>query len=54
MYILNGAGTFLQAVYGVLHSMEGLDTFADIMTHTRTQRWYDAVQREVARHAGAE
>ena len=43
-----------QAVYRVLHSMEGLDTFADIMTFTHTQHGYKAVQHNVARHAGVD
>ena len=43
-----------QAVYCVLHLMEGLDTFANIMTRMHTQHWYKAVQHEVARHAGAD
>ena len=41
-----------QAVYGVLHSVEGLDTFANIMTRMHAQHWYKAIQHEVARHAG--
>ena len=34
--------------------MEGLDTFADMMTCTHTQHWYKAIQNEVARHVGAD
>ena len=43
-----------QAVYGILHSVEGLGTFANIMTCTHTKHWYKAIQHEVARHAGAD
>ena len=39
-----------QAVYGVLHSIEGLDTFADIMTRTHTQE-YQYNQNILSRHA---
>ena len=43
----------LQAVYGVLSAIEGLDTFRDVMAHMNIGPWYEAVKREVAAHSGA-
>lgn len=34
----------LQAVYGVLRVMEGLEAFDDVMAHTRIQPWYRSVE----------
>lgn len=38
----------LQAVYGVLRVMEGLEAFDDLMRHTRIQPWYLRVEKAIA------
>lgn len=38
----------LQAVYGVLRVMEGLEAFDDLMRHTHIQPWYLRVEKAIA------
>lgn len=38
----------LQAVYGVLRVMEGLEAFDDVMRHTHIQPWYLRVEKAIA------
>ena len=45
--------THTQAVYGVLSSIEGYDTFSDMLKHTEIGPWYFATQRHVKRHESA-
>ncbi|XP_063066312.1 prostaglandin E synthase 2-like [Engraulis encrasicolus] len=40
------------SVYGVLGSIEGLQAFDDVMTHTRIRKWYRAMQKVIREHGG--
>ena len=39
-----------QAVYGVLSSIEGYDSFKDMLKHTQIGPWYFATQKLVKQH----
>jgi len=43
---------FLQSVFGVLSVMEGLDSFDDLLTHTKIKKWYYATKQAVHEHQG--
>ena len=51
--ILSPSLLHMQAVYGVLSAIEGLDAFRDMQEHTQIGPWYQAVKEEVAHHHGA-
>jgi microsomal prostaglandin-E synthase 2 len=40
------------AVYGVLSSIEGCNTFQDLLQHTSIGPWYDSMKDTVQRHGG--
>lgn len=42
----------LQAVYGILSAIEGLDTFNDTIKHTNIKGWYYAVRERVQKQEG--
>ncbi len=42
----------LQAVYGTLNVIEGLDSFTDVMENTRVGPWYRAMKEEVIQSKG--
>ena len=42
-----------QAVYGVLSSIEGYDSFKDMLKHTQIGPWYFATQKLVKQHKAA-
>ena len=39
-------------MYGILNAIEGLDTFNDVMEHTKIQSWYYAVKERVQKQEG--
>lgn len=43
---------FLQAVFGVLRVMEGLEAFDDMMQNTKVKNWYRRVERASLNHEG--
>ena len=45
--------SFVQAVYGVLSSIEGYDSFKDMLQHTQIGPWYFATQKLVEEHKAA-
>jgi microsomal prostaglandin-E synthase 2 len=40
------------AVYGVLSSIEGCNTFQDLLQHTTIGTWYYSMKENVESHAG--
>lgn len=44
--------SFLQAVFGVLRVMEGLEAFDDMMQNTKVKNWYRRVERASLNHEG--
>ncbi|XP_038826722.1 prostaglandin E synthase 2-like [Salvelinus namaycush] len=40
------------AVYGVLRSMEDLESFYDVMENTKVKKWYLATEKQVREHGG--
>ena len=44
--------SLLQAVYGIVNSIEGLDTFDNMISNTKMKKWYYAVKDRVIRQEG--
>lgn len=42
----------VQAVFGVLRVMEGLQAFDDMMENTKVKHWYRRVERASLNHEG--
>lgn len=42
----------LQAVFGVLRVMEGLQAFDDMMENTKVKHWYRRMERATLNHEG--
>jgi len=40
------------ATYGVLSSIEGCNTFQDLLQHTAIGPWYDSMKDTIQRHGG--
>jgi NAD kinase len=45
--------SFMCGVYGVLSSIEGCNTFQDILQHISIEPWYNSMKDTIQRHGGS-